>query len=187
MAAVLTAIPRPKGRGLIEACADPNLQQVPRESIPRPKGRGLIEAGSTLRSSYPSPRFRGRKVAASLKRLHRRGGRGGRLAIPRPKGRGLIEACPCAASGATVRARIPRPKGRGLIEATDQESGQLRGRGFRGRKVAASLKRGRGRRGPGRDRGIPRPKGRGLIEAGPIRTVRRAAWRDSAAERSRPH
>ena len=62
-------------------------------------------------------RFRGRKVAASLKHaLHeyrkRRYGK-----IPRPKGRGLIEAWSIADNKHSGFS-IPRPKGRGLIEAS---------------------------------------------------------------------
>ena len=61
-------IPRPRGRGLIEA----SLSRSPlldADTIPRPRGRGLIEAA--------------RAVPFVLMPL----------AIPRPRGRGLIEAC----------------------------------------------------------------------------------------------
>src|SRR5690606_36037199 len=61
-------IPRPKGRGLIEAPTAGCPRSAPCR-IPRPKARGLIEAFS-FSALTPLPAF----------------------AIPRPKGRGLIEA-----------------------------------------------------------------------------------------------
>ena len=60
--------------------------------------------------------------------------------IPRPKGRGLIEGTAVTNLIPRIRA-IPRPKGRGLIEGgPSADSRPLAGGGFRGRKVAASLK-----------------------------------------------
>ena len=105
--------------------------------IPRPKGRGLIEAEKA-----------GREMANWGK-------------IPRPKGRGLIEARDCGADREPV-AQIPRPKGRGLIEALPASWADGAGCGFRGRKVAASLK---------------------LV----LRRSGEDRHMDSAAERSRPH
>src|SRR5690606_24177653 len=92
---IIQKIPRPKGRGLIEAstCWSAWGLQL---AIPRPKGRGLIEAIWAM--SY----------------------RVSQWAIPRPKGRGLIEAERCGGCCATTARSIPRPKGRGLIEARAQ-------------------------------------------------------------------
>ena len=119
-------------------------------AIPRPKGRGLIEArpdeGPLLEALQG---FLDRKVEASLKPIKLAHGHSSTAAIPRPKGRGLIEAPwegwqAASARGfldrkveaslklhrfvdAQSRAKgIPRPKGRGLIEAEG-------GAAFRGR------------------------------------------------------
>src|ERR1039458_10419725 len=63
----ISQIPRPRGRGLIEAeCKQWATSEI--AVIPRPRGRGLIEA----RDSSP--------------------GWGRTEPIPRPRGRGLIEA-----------------------------------------------------------------------------------------------
>ena len=161
--AISWVIPRPKGRGLIEA-PDPAPHIPSSRPIPRPKGRGLIEAfmGSEVLRLF-SRRFRGRKVAASLKRKQMPGPR---VKADRFRGRKVA---------ASLK---PVPSCRHL--GYD--------RGFRGRKVAASLKR----RGlpalPVGMAGIPRPKGRGLIEASRYRLLYMdGSPGDSAAERSRPH
>ena len=112
-------IPRPRGRGLIEALP---LRQIPKQAktIPRPRGRGLIEA---------------KHCRANI----RQG-----VVIPRPRGRGLIEAQVLMAK-LTPFTAIPRPRGRGLIEASDSPAaGQFHGK-FHDRAVVASLKPAMGR------------------------------------------
>ena len=189
--AALHAVPRFRGRKVaasLKRARTPNLRPWP-PMIPRPKGRGLIEAGQCADLPEPLVGFRGRKVAASLKRPSARRCRRHPLRIPRPKGRGLIEArghhrCP-PLRGAIPRPKgrglieasrvaearcparsIPRPKGRGLIEAAPRLArGGTASRRFRGRKVAASLKPTPAHCYLPRPGGIPRPKGRGLIEA----------------------
>ena len=156
-------------------------------AIPRPKGRGLIEArASSFRPTRNGRRFLDRKVEASLKQGEIVGYVYRYSEIPRPKGRGLIEAPPLPAAPRLPRARfldrkveaslkpvsgpdasvaptIPRPKGRGLIEA-----GWGPTSGYRGN-------------------GIPRPKGRGLIEAHQAASRSGPPGADSSTERSRPH
>jgi len=84
--------------------------------IPRPRGRGLIEATSPFTLIRIAIEFRDPAVAASLKRVrHLRGGAEARP-IPRPRGRGLIEARSSVGRYANTTS-IPRPRGRGLIEA----------------------------------------------------------------------
>ena len=60
--------------------------------------------------------------------------------IPRPKGRGLIEGKRRRPKSDRGDPTIPRPKGRGLIEGEVDFGKGFPGYGFRGRKVAASLK-----------------------------------------------
>src|ERR1035441_10133495 len=66
------------------------------ETIPRPRGRGLIEATRTSSEANTSWQFHDRAVVASLKRESRRVSRGTHERIPRPRGRGLIEALKAA-------------------------------------------------------------------------------------------
>src|SRR5450432_4256883 len=113
---VVCAIPRPRGRGLIEARSVRPLYRS-LWAIPRPRGRGLIEAPQS--SHFRRGRFaqfRDRAVAASLKPFAWGGLDNEILSIPRPRGRGLIEATlnPRSAGSPIL---IPRPRGRGLIEA----------------------------------------------------------------------
>src|ERR1039458_1824204 len=84
-------IPRPRGRGLIEAePAGSNPKST--AAIPRPRGRGLIEAFCTSRRRRARCKFHDRAVVASLKRLIFMCDLADRFRIPRPRGRGLIEA-----------------------------------------------------------------------------------------------
>ena len=136
-------LPRPFGRGLIEARV-PGPSRVPDATLPRPIGRGLIEA------------IRPADVARSCWRL------------PRPIGRGLIEAR-CSARWRSSRALpfLPRPIGRGLIEAPPSLviCRPCMDRTFRDRSVAASLKQSVAYGLRVRSHDLPRPFGRGLIEA----------------------
>ena len=85
-------IPRPRGRGLIEALC-PLHDRRSAFLIPRPRGRGLIEAEKTsLPLSIKASQFHDRAVVASLKREFPGAGGVRTVAIPRPRGRGLIEA-----------------------------------------------------------------------------------------------
>jgi len=113
----------------------------PTRAIPRPNGRGLIEARSRAsRIPLIGCRFHGRMVVASLKHVSGRTECLPPGTIPRPNGRGLIEACTRAADPCRFPS-IPRPNGRGLIEASAAR-GTARARGrFHGRMVVASLKR----------------------------------------------
>ena len=63
-----------------------------RGAIPRPKGRGPIEATAAATWNTAAPTFRDRKVAAPLKLALHAGGAEHLDRIPRPKGRGPIEA-----------------------------------------------------------------------------------------------
>ena len=134
------------------------------------------------------PTFRGRKVAAPLKRAGDRRRCQRRSRLPRPKGRGPIEAGRfvgrrgglCAFRGRKVAAplklggglrvgRRKRPfRGRKVaapLKPCLTRSALLAGIAFRGRKVAAPLKHFRsGAMGAGAMT-LPRPKGRGPIEA----------------------
>ena len=63
-----------------------------------------------------------------------------RPCLPRPKGRGPIEAKDLAAI-LLAQGHLPRPKGRGPIEAIMSSTRRTGAAAFRGRKVAAPLKR----------------------------------------------
>ena len=180
-------IPRPKGRGLIEACRCRHTPERPLW-IPRPKGRGLIEARPRNRGRASPCRFLDRKVEASLKLGgggDDRRGYGGRFLDRKVEAslkqiQSLLEA---AADGGfldrkveaslkhaiqightTPTLSIPRPKGRGLIEARAPAAPAHCSPGrFLDRKVEASLKP---------PRAVARPA---------------AARPDSSTERSRPH
>ena len=65
---------------------------APPVEIPRPRGRGLIEAGQAARNPQRANQFHDRAVVASLKRLSARTLGWDAAKIPRPRGRGLIEA-----------------------------------------------------------------------------------------------
>src|ERR1035438_10283945 len=67
-------------------------------SIPRPRGRGLIEASWGLFQPLPMLQFHDRAVVASLKRCASCGVPVFAFPIPRPRGRGLIEAAKKLAS-----------------------------------------------------------------------------------------
>ena len=62
-----------------------------RSRIPRPRGRGLIEALLPFRPGAARSKFHDRAVVASLKH-NKTGATVMALGIPRPRGRGLIEA-----------------------------------------------------------------------------------------------
>ena len=67
---MLGAIPRPRGRGLIEAESHGPRYRAG-NVIPRPRGRGLIEAlKSFLDWQRISTQFHDRAVVASLKRVN---------------------------------------------------------------------------------------------------------------------
>ena len=112
-----TSLPRPFGRGLIEATRSVLFDFPDGTDLPRPFGRGLIEAWRWMESlRLGLLPFRDRSVAASLKL---------RLCAPR-----LI-----------APSLLPRPFGRGLIEATRNAFDYFRQPpAFRDRSVAASLK-----------------------------------------------
>ena len=61
-----SAIPRPRGRGLIEASGTAG-RVAGVLGIPRPRGRGLIEAGHAVLTGSPPAQFHDRAVVASLK------------------------------------------------------------------------------------------------------------------------
>ena len=156
--------------------------------LPRPFGRGLIEAHRGRDDGGRVTSFRDRSVAASLKHrlaaakveealnLPRPFGRGLIEAIflssptnentdlPRPFGRGLIEARRVVAAS-NPSNNLPRPFGRGLIEAQAFSKIARGDRTFRDRSVAASLKHRRRAALQVRAPCLPRPFGRGLIEA----------------------
>ena len=66
----MTGIPRPRGRGLIEATSGP-INEGEQAGIPRPRGRGLIEALERTRFPHAVRQFHDRAVVASLKRCRR--------------------------------------------------------------------------------------------------------------------
>jgi hypothetical protein len=95
----------------------PRLSNVDPGPLPRPSGRGLIEAVRGTTAAGPRSPFRGLRAAASLKlRVGLGAGRSDEL-LPRPSGRGLIEAGGDRAPDPEV-SPLPRPSGRGLIEAS---------------------------------------------------------------------
>ena len=112
----ISALPRPKGRGPIEAIR----ARGPASGImtlPRPKGRGPIEAEwAAAQSPEGITPFRDRKVAAPLKHWRHHHHRGHMACLPRPKGRGPIEAGSLHLFRILI-AGLPQPKGRGPIEA----------------------------------------------------------------------
>ena len=157
-------------------------------SLPRSQDRGLIEAACSRHSGLPSPPFRGRKTAASLKRL----GSARLISWRKRTFRGRKTA-------ASLKRRFGSP-----VAASNSRS-------FRGRKTAASLK-------PSvaancaicccclprsQDRGLieargwwvaaltamplPRSQDRGLIEASGPLAPPFACARPSAVARPRPH
>ena len=134
--------------------------------IPRPRGRGLIEAGSTT-SACPVPvEFHDRAVVASLKPGDCSAGQGKVGTIPRPRGRGLIEACRRPRARSCCRKFHDRAVVASLKHANrGLESGQSRQ--FHDRAVVASLKHTARSAWPRATARIPRPRGRGLIEATP--------------------
>src|ERR1017187_10403927 len=86
-------------------------------SIPRPSGRGLIEAWPARAPLQCRDRqFHDRAVVASLKHPRTAVKSCHASGIPRPRGRGLIEASDPGERRET-RAGIPRPSVSGLIEA----------------------------------------------------------------------
>ena len=164
MAAAFGVLPRPFGRGLIEAPPGRNakaeLVDLPRpfgrgliearnkiaalegcSTLPRPFGRGLIEAGvARMRSAMSPTTFRDRSVAASLKLVRRY-----------PKRRYF-----CAFRDRSVAASLKRYGALLTVRFL---------RTFRDRSVAASLKLIESGQSAFRLAFLPRPFGRGLIEA----------------------
>ena len=133
--------PRPKGRGLIEACrSTAGCFESPRYFHGR-KAVASLKRGSTRANSRVSVYFHGRKAVASLKHYCRSAERvTGESRFPRPKGRGLIEAA-VVCDDAVLPDKFPRPKGRGLIEAQTSFCGLSHvSTHFHGRKAVASLK-----------------------------------------------
>ena len=158
-------IPRPRGRGPVEAVATIAVVPLP-PNIPRPRGRGPVEAFRVEdREPRRWPPFRARAGAAPLKPVFQSFSDRHRYRIPRPRGRGPVEAAVtaswCPFSRRTFRARagaaplkpdlagepvppplgIPRPRGRGPVEACRfgvEGSGKLST--FRARAGAAPLK-----------------------------------------------
>ena len=88
----------------------------PLNALPRPKGRGPIEAWPSNSSAHRFSTFRGRKVAAPLKLIDQN-----RTWFTATTFRGRKVAAPLkpffARLAVLVYARLPRPKGRGPIEA----------------------------------------------------------------------
>ena len=133
-------------------------------AIPRPKGRGPIEAITSSARTGAVLAFRDRKVAAPLKQNVARQADSLSHDIPRPKGRGPIEAMSPARqtlAGSTFRDRkVAAPLKHFVLAHTERH-----GIAFRDRKVAAPLKRSPRLGCLHAQACIPRPKGRGPIEA----------------------
>ena len=164
-------LPRPKGRGPIEAQVWPGELRR-RRGLPRPKGRGPIEATMTRsRAGADGLPFRDRKVAAPLKPgavscfpIAESAFRDRKVAAPLKLGhRGISQGQPGSFRDRKVAAPLKLRNACGLC-------GQRAA--FRDRKVAAPLKRHVECAEPAAA-GLPRPKGRGPIEAPPARLRRR--------------
>ena len=86
-------------------------------AIPRPRGRGLIEASDANIANSYYPKFHDRAVVASLKLVWRNGPHGWPVQF---HDRAVVASLKrCAELGIKRPAgTIPRPRGRGLIEAS---------------------------------------------------------------------
>ena len=105
---LLSAYPRPDGRGPIEATFCNAEPGSPDATYPRPDGRGPIAvgAGTPIRDLTVAAPLKQTTVFAEPTQDY-----------PRPDGRGPIEALLRAFSVRTSPTRYPRPDGRGPIEA----------------------------------------------------------------------
>ena len=157
-----TCLPRPQGRGPIEACRWPRPCRRPAAF----HGRKVVAPLDHVRHGVLGTcgqAFHGRKVAAPLKREYRLVNLGTPLGLPRPQGRGPIEASAfsgCFSASSPFHGRkavaplkpaavphnhrgrlgLPRPQGRGPIEASQRVHGRRQAQAFHGRKAVAPLK-----------------------------------------------